>query len=176
MRRVIILWDYSNFHAMVRSLSGGTFPGAAQFDFMKFVEQLSTGAELVKVYFACSSSKDAENVQGFFEYLDWQPHFYVKQFETRRRDGGDGVEKQVDVYLASQMVALAYENAYDHAILISGDEDYVPALEIVHQKGKVISVVSATGNLSKALGLCADRVIRLDRDGDFYFRNYLSIR
>ncbi|MDN5872435.1 MAG: NYN domain-containing protein, partial [Nitrococcus sp.] len=133
MRRVIVFWDYTNFHATLRSLSGGTFPGAAQFDFIKFVEQLSKESELVKIYFACSSSRDAESVQGFFEYLDWQPHFYVKQFETRRRDGNDGVEKQVDVYIASQMVALAYENAYDHAILISGDEDYVPALEIVHQ-------------------------------------------
>jgi uncharacterized LabA/DUF88 family protein len=174
MRRMIVFWDYSNFHVTLKMLSNDAFPTRARFDYKGFVEKLSVGLELVKVYLACSSNKDAEGPRRFFERLDWHPYFYVKVFETRDREGGGRVEKQADVYLASQMVALAYENAFDHAILISGDEDFVPALEIVHQKGKVITAVSASGSLSKALGSCADRVIRLDHEGDFNFQNYLT--
>lgn len=40
-------------------------------------------------------------------------------------------EKMTDVQLATQMVSDAYQNNYDMALLVSGDIDLVPAVEIV---------------------------------------------
>jgi uncharacterized LabA/DUF88 family protein len=54
-----------------------------------------------------------------------------------------GNEKAVDVKLASDMIML--KDIYDIAIIVSGDQDYVPAVEIVKDFGKqVINVAFLT--------------------------------
>jgi len=101
--------------------------------------------------------------------------FYVRAFEQRQGVGGEGnSEKGVDVYLATQIVALAYENAYDVAILISGDSDFIPALDVVHHKGKIVTVVSSTSTLSRELQRSADRVVLIDQKA--YFKKFLTVR
>ena len=47
-------------------------------------------------------------------------------------------EKQVDVWLASEMITQASNNAYDIAILVTADTDLVPAVDharMHHDKG-----------------------------------------
>ncbi|MCY4039904.1 MAG: NYN domain-containing protein [Gammaproteobacteria bacterium] len=51
-----------------------------------------------------------------------------------------GQEKAVDVKLACDMVIL--RDIYDVAIIVSGDQDYVPAVEIVKDSGKEVINVS----------------------------------
>ena len=54
-----------------------------------------------------------------------------------------GREKAVDVKLASDMIVL--KDIYDTAIIVSGDQDYVPAVEVVKDFGKrVINVAFTT--------------------------------
>lgn len=54
-----------------------------------------------------------------------------------------GREKAVDVKLASDMITL--ENIYDIAIIVSGDQDYVPAVEVLKDYGKrVVNVAFRT--------------------------------
>jgi uncharacterized LabA/DUF88 family protein len=47
-----------------------------------------------------------------------------------------GPEKCVDVRLASDMIVL--KNIYDTAIIVSGDQDYVPAAQILKDAGKTV--------------------------------------
>jgi len=166
MKRVIVFLDYSNFHLALCNFSGGEFPDRKRFDFSGFVQAITAGMDLIKVYFVCSSSSSTGGgLQRFYDWLDGQEYFYVKQFERRANDQGEHREKQVDVYLACQVVALAYENAYDIAIIVSGDEDYVPAIEIVQQKGKIVTVVSSSVMLSDQLRRKADKVVLIDGEG-----------
>ena len=175
MKRVIVFFDYSNFHQSLSKLTRGEFPDRQRFDFKSFVETLSSGMDLIKVYFVCSSAPaGSSGQQRFFDWLDGQDFFYVKQFERKSNDLGEQREKQVDVYLATQVVALAYENAYDIAIIVSGDEDYVPAIEIVQQKGKIVMVVSSANMLSETLRKKADRVLLIDGNGDCNYGRFLS--
>ncbi len=175
MKRVIVFFDYSNFHQSLNRLTRGEFPDQKKFDFKGFVETLTLGMDLIKVYFVCSSAPTSgPGQQRFYDWLDGQDYFYVKQFERKTNSQGEQREKQVDVYLATQVVALAYENAYDVAIIVSGDEDYVPAIEIVQQKGKIIVVVSAASLLSDILRKKADRVLLIDAGGELGFENFLS--
>ena len=52
-------------------------------------------------------------------------------------------EKAVDVKLATDMIVL--RDIYDVAIILSGDQDYVPAVEVIKDSGKrVINVVFRT--------------------------------
>jgi uncharacterized LabA/DUF88 family protein len=96
-------------------------------------------------------------------WLDRQPGIQVKCFERRPKHppkcpachhpipkcphpscGADlvgTVEKGVDTAIATDMIRLAWEKAYDVAILASSDADLVPAVEFLDQKG--IRVIQA---------------------------------
>ncbi len=173
--RVTLFWDFSNFDISLRRLEP-RFPRAVRFDYSKFVKEVVGPQDLIKVYFACSrAGAGDESLRTFFHWLDEQPFFLVKAFERSRRPG-DGVvtEKQVDVYLATQMVALAYEDAYDIAVLVSGDSDFLPAVDLVQQKGKIVSVVSSRASLSDQLRVRADRFHLIDEAGALHFSQFLS--
>jgi uncharacterized LabA/DUF88 family protein len=47
-------------------------------------------------------------------------------------------EKGVDTLIATHMVSLAWEQAYDVAILVSADRDFVPVVEYLQTKGKKV--------------------------------------
>ena len=53
--------------------------------------------------------------------------------------------KGEDVHLVVDLVSGAYENLYDIAIIVSGDEDFVPAIKAVQEKAKK----SKTSDLKK---------------------------
>jgi len=60
-----------------------------------------------------------------------------------------GVEKAVDVKLAVDMIML--RDIYDIAIIVSGDQDYVPAVQIIKDFGKKVVNVSFETRDSKLL-------------------------
>lgn len=96
-------------------------------------------------------------------WLDRQPGIQVQCYE--RRDGGPpkcpschreisvcsfsdcgqplqrSIEKGVDTAIATDMIRLAWENAYEVAVLATSDADLVPAVEFLDLKG--IRVVQA---------------------------------
>ena len=47
-------------------------------------------------------------------------------------------EKGVDTRLATDMIRLAWEDAYDVAVLISSDADFVPVVEFLDTKNKKV--------------------------------------
>jgi len=65
----------------------------------------------------------------------------VKAMPLKRTPEGY-IEKGVDVLLATDMVSLAFRDAYDTAILVSGDSDYVPVVEEIQQLGKRVENAS----------------------------------
>ncbi len=51
------------------------------------------------------------------------------------------VEKGIDTAMVTDMIKLAWEGAWDVAILISSDRDFIPVVEFLHNKGlKIINV------------------------------------
>jgi uncharacterized LabA/DUF88 family protein len=50
-------------------------------------------------------------------------------------------EKGVDAALVTDLISLAWQRAYDVAVLVSGDADYIPAVEYVQSQG--LKVVNA---------------------------------
>lgn len=55
-------------------------------------------------------------------------------------------EKEVDTSMVADMVRMAAVNAYDIAVLLSGDADYIPAINSVAQLGKQAWVASWNGS------------------------------
>lgn len=49
-------------------------------------------------------------------------------------------EKKIDVVMAVDMISNAYENAYDTAILVSGDGDFLPVVSKLKQLNKRVEI------------------------------------
>jgi len=71
-------------------------------------------------------------------------------------------EKTVDVRLAVDMLTYAIEDKFDLAILVTGDSDFVPAVERVRDLGKKIYISQFYGYASYKLIEVADRYLPLD--------------
>ena len=78
-------------------------------------------------------------------------------------------EKAVDVGLAIDL--LAFQDVYDTAVIVSGDQDYVPAVKAVKNKGKRVANVSFLKRNdqelpggARRLNLVADKTIAIAYD------------
>jgi uncharacterized LabA/DUF88 family protein len=59
-------------------------------------------------------------------------------------------EKGTDINLAVQILTKAYHNAFDTAVIVSEDTDYIPIYDILNTIGKTVVVVGVKGqNLSR---------------------------
>jgi len=87
-------------------------------------------------------------------------------FRVIARESFDSVrkeQKEVDVAMACEMVVHALRDHYDIAIVVSGDRDFVPAIQHVQAAGKRVEVAAFDNSVSKAIILVADRFYDLDR-------------
>ena len=71
----------------------------------------------------------------------------------------DGRSKKVDISLATEMLSHAYNNNYEVAVLVAGDEDYVPLVKEVKRMGKQVALWFFESGLS----------IHLKREADIFF-------
>ncbi len=114
--------------------------------------------------------------QGFYERLQKLPRFEVKlgRLAYRGVDEHTGKpvleQKQVDVLLTTEMVYAAARRSVDAIILLSGDGDFLPALELVKREGLTFALVHGTRSGSQltvheSLWLASD--LRLELDMNF---------
>ena len=72
-------------------------------------------------------------------------------------------EKGTDINIAVNMISKAYTNAYDIAILVSGDTDYVPVIKQLHNLGKIVILATLPNqNISKYKGLYDQQIVISD--------------
>jgi hypothetical protein len=90
-------------------------------------------------------------VEGFLKGLELRPGYFVKRDPRVRRTGrcpmcgGEyeyTTEKRVDTRLVADLIHYAANGAYDAAVLVSGDDDFVPAVEAVNALGKQVWVAT----------------------------------
>ncbi|NPA13282.1 MAG: NYN domain-containing protein [Aquificae bacterium] len=72
------------------------------------------------------------------------------------------IEKGIDILLATDMISLAYRDAYDTAVLVSGDSDFIPVVEKVQDLGKRVENASFKKTSSYELRKVCDEFILLD--------------
>ena len=61
------------------------------------------------------------------------------------------IEKKVDINMAIDIVSLGYENAYDAAVLVSGDGDFIPVVKKVIEMNKKIEIWAFKYSLANAI-------------------------
>ncbi len=113
-------------------------------------------------YYYVGLSPDAPPlVEGFLKGLELRPGYFVKREPRVRRSGRCftcgteyeyTTEKRVDTRLVADLIHYAANGAYEAAVLVSGDDDFVPAVEAVNALGKQVWVATwSAEELSKDL-------------------------
>ncbi len=73
-----------------------------------------------------------------------------------------GKEKGVDIALATHLLAMGFKNAYDVAIVVSGDKDYVEAIEEVRSLGKRVEGAAFRASAAPEIRRSVDQFTFLD--------------
>ncbi len=164
--RVIIFIDGSNIFHAIRALN-------IKIDYSRLVSLLAKDKYLVRAYYY-SSMPRVEDVER--DTPEWDSLMRQRKFigelknmgikpriaNLRKLSTGEWLEKEVDIMLATDMLALAFRNAYDTAILVSGDSDFCYTVETIQDLGKRVVNATFRRNSSPLLRAVCDEVIILD--------------
>lgn len=115
-----------------------------------------TGASFGGAYYYVGVSPGAPApVESFLKGLEGRTGYFVKRERRVRRSrrcaacGSEyeyTTEKRVDTRLVADLIHFAANGAYDAAVLVSGDDDFVPAVEAVNALGKQVWVATLSGD------------------------------
>ena len=78
------------------------------------------------------------------------------------------IEKKIDVKIAIDIISLAYENAYDTAVLVSGDGDFLPVIKKLKKLNKNIEIWAFRYSLANVIKE------ELDKEDLYYLDDKLS--
>lgn len=161
--RIMVFIDGSNLYHVL-----GEVCGRHDLNFGKFAEKIAGDRDLVRTYYY-NIRQDSErdpNVateQGKFLQTMYDTPYLEVRMGVSKRHGETMVEKGVDVYMATDLVAFAFMDLYDTAIVVSGDGDFFPAIQTAKNQGKHIEVAAFDNNLSGEASNVADTVIKLNK-------------
>ncbi len=160
--KVSIFFDGQNFYRALQRFDEGL-----RVDYDRLAVWITQavggpGAVFGGAYYYVGVTADAPPmVEGFLKGLELRPGYFVKRDPRVRRTGrcvACGVEyeytteKRVDTRLVADLIHYAANDAYDAAVLVSGDDDFVPAVEAVNALGKQVWVATwSAEELSKDL-------------------------
>jgi uncharacterized LabA/DUF88 family protein len=171
--RVIIFIDGSNLYHILKNIKNKSKNKLTEFDFEGFVKHLAGDRKLIRTYYYTApldkkkDEKTYSKQQQFFEKLKKIPDFELVLCRMmKEKINGKEVYtvKEDDICLAIDMLKLAHKNAYDMAILVSSDGDFVPAIQAVKEEGKKIENVGFEKKFSWHLRQKCDRFRQLSHE------------
>ena len=147
MHKVMVFIDYQNFNINLKEHFKRERKELRSIDYRilgkSINELIQLNSEVIKTYvFAYKPCNDLMQLDSYKKYYDWLEKLkkakYLEVIEGRQEirtyknvtfDINDPetyttIEKETDINLATHMVAKGFQNAYDIAILVSGDTDY----------------------------------------------------
>lgn len=185
MHKAMAFIDYQNFNINLITHYGGK-EGLKNINYVSLSkvinERIPLNSELMKTYlFAYKPSDTLMQLDQYSRYYNWlttiknTPYMEViegrqeirpvkgRTFDINDTTSFTTAEKETDINMAVHMVAKAFQNAYDIAVLISGDTDYVPVVEMLHSIGKTVVIAPFPHqDISRYNGICDDHVILHD--------------
>lgn len=155
-------WRFGHRGRVAVFIDGNNLFHAARFhnidiDYNKLLRVLLGDGRLLRAFFYTGVDVGAERQQGF---LLWMRRNGFRVIQKELKTFYDGTRKaNLDVEIAVDMLSLA--GRYDTAVLVSGDEDFVYALNAVAYKGCRVEVAGFRSNTAPRLIDVADFFIDL---------------
>ena len=137
--RFAVFIDGSNFHSTFKSLGFDV-------DFALMLDQLKQKGRLVRAYYYTALPHDGEvaPIRRLADWLDYNGYTVISKQTRDFYDSTTGTKRtkgNMDMELALDMLKLAPH--IDHAVLFSGDGDFVRLLEEMQNRGLRVTVVSS---------------------------------
>ncbi len=157
-----ISWQLGYRGRVAVFIDGNNLFHAARFhnidiDYNKLLRVLLGDGRLLRAFFYTGVDAGAERQQGF---LLWMRRNGFRVMQKELKTFYDGTRKaNMDVEIAVDMLSLA--GRYDTAVLVSGDEDFVYAVNAVAYKGCRVEVAGFRSNSAPKLIDVADYFIDL---------------
>ncbi|MHA2283988.1 MAG: LabA-like NYN domain-containing protein [Promethearchaeota archaeon] len=144
MERVIIFIDNSNIFQGFRKYG-------IKADYEKLKNVMTRGRELrgIFLYEGIVYPMSPEKKK-WYEELNKRSGYMVKSSFDKIESSG-AIEKKVDIKIAIDIISLAYENAIDTAVLVSGDGDFVPVVKKVKELEKNVELWAFRYSLANTL-------------------------
>ena len=155
-------WQFGHRGRVAVFIDGNNLFHAARFhnidiDYNKLLRVLLGDGRLLRAFFYTGVDVGAERQQGF---LLWMRRNGFRVVQKELKTFYDGTRKaNLDVEIAVDMLSLA--GRYDTAVLVSGDEDFVYAINAVAYKGCRVEVAGFRSNSAPRLIDVADFFIDL---------------
>lgn len=155
-------WKFGHRGRVAVFIDGNNLFHAARFhsidiDYNKLLRILLGDGRLLRAFFYTGVDAGAERQQGF---LLWMRRNGFRVIQKELKTFYDGTRKaNLDVEIAVDMLSLA--GRYDTAVLVSGDEDFVYAINAVAYKGCRVEVAGFRSNTAPRLIDVADFFIDL---------------
>jgi uncharacterized LabA/DUF88 family protein len=155
-------WQFGYRGRVAVFIDGNNLFHAARFhnidlDYNKLLRVLLGDGRLLRAFFYTGVDVGAERQQGF---LLWMRRNGFRVIQKELKTFYDGTRKaNLDVEIAVDMLSLA--GKYDTAVLVSGDEDFVYAVNAVAYKGCRVEVAGFRSNTAPKLIDVADFFIDL---------------
>ena len=155
-------WQFGHRGRVAVFIDGNNLFHAARFhtidiDYNKLLRVLLGDGRLLRAFFYTGVDVGAERQQGF---LLWMRRNGFRVVQKELKTFYDGTRKaNLDVEIAVDMLSLA--GRYDTAVLVSGDEDFVYAVNAVAYKGCRVEVAGFRSNTAPRLIDVADFFIDL---------------
>jgi uncharacterized LabA/DUF88 family protein len=160
-------WQFGHRGRVAVFIDGNNLFHAARFhtidiDYNKLLRLLLGDGRLLRAFFYTGVDAGAERQQGF---LLWMRRNGFRVVQKELKTFYDGTRKaNLDVEIAVDMLSLA--GRYDTAVLVSGDEDFVYAINAVAYKGCRVEVAGFRSNTAPRLIDVADFFIDLGEIAD----------
>ena len=160
-------WHFGQRGRVAVFIDGNNLFHAARFhnidiDYNRLLQVLLGDGRLLRAFFYTGVDAGAERQQGF---LLWMRRNGFRVVQKELKTFYDGTRKaNLDVEIAVDMLSLA--GKYDTAVLVSGDEDFVYAVNAVAYKGCRVEVAGFRSNTAPKLIDVADFFIDLGEIGD----------
>jgi uncharacterized LabA/DUF88 family protein len=152
--RVAIFIDGNNYYLALRD-----FDQQLELDMEHLATWLTRSvggrlARFVGAYYYTGVVEGESALGGFLTSLETKTGYFVRREPRVRRTstcrscGSAGeyfTEKRVDTRLVAEMIQLAAVGAYDVACLLSGDDDFLPAVQSVGALGKQVYLATWPG-------------------------------
>jgi uncharacterized LabA/DUF88 family protein len=125
--------------------------------------------ELIRTYYYDAQISEKEDRKKYreinknMERVEYIPGFDVRLGTLKKTKDGYR-QKGVDTLIAIDMLSKAYENHYDMAVLVAGDEDFLEVVKSVKNTGKRVIGVFFRSHISENLMNSFDRCFIINKE------------
>jgi uncharacterized LabA/DUF88 family protein len=150
--RVAVFVDGSNLFYAAAALG-------IHIDYRQLLLWAKAGSVLAGAYFYTGVDFSNRKERNFLSQMQREGYQIVQKQLMQRADGSR--KANLDVEIALDMVMQAFEQAYDTAVLFSGDGDFTCVVNTVRSKGGRVEVIGLPTMTSNTLITAADRFVNL---------------